>query len=184
VLAIARPEEQTVRMKTREILPFVIVIATVAMWLGACAMMENHHGGSVAIEKSRILVHAGTNISKSDQIAMNKVLEKFDKSLYKIRTYEDKKLVKSQGTLRNAWIDRALLAEGHDVAGVPDKSHQNMQFGFISKTHQNPNPPTKPPTVKVPGNAPVSHLTQVTQERFDQEELVEQLKPILEKYSR
>src|SRR4029077_18540557 len=65
----------------------------------------------VAIHETFVGIHPGTKISSDDQKALDAVLKNFDKSLYKIRTYDRGKLVKTQGSLEDARIPEKLVAE-------------------------------------------------------------------------
>ena len=62
------------------------------------------------LEKSGIILR-GTAISKDDQKAMNEILGHYDKSLYRIDTYEKGQLKKTQGSLSDVIIGRKLTSE-------------------------------------------------------------------------
>lgn len=119
----------------------------------------------VTITDTRIEIHPGTKISESDQKALSEVLKKYDKALYKIETLTDGKVTGHvQGKLADQYIDAALAAEVKQAktAGVSDTTEQAVDH----KTT------TFPITA-----AAVQNEAQV-------KELIEALKPILEKYSK
>jgi hypothetical protein len=66
----------------------------------------------VTIEAEQILIHPrGPKLSQDDEKAMDGVLQRYNKSLYKIRTYEDGKLVRTRGRLNDLKIDKGLASE-------------------------------------------------------------------------
>jgi len=83
---------------------------SVTLIVVACTITPTHAPG-VSIQETFIEIYPGTKISSEDQKALDAVLKKFDKSLYKIRTYDRGKLVKTQGSLTDLEIDQTLLAE-------------------------------------------------------------------------
>ena len=68
-------------------LKFIAVAAITFACFGTFpAFAAESTGDPVTIEKDRILI-PGTNISESDQRAMNAILAQYDKSLYKLKGY-------------------------------------------------------------------------------------------------
>lgn len=168
----------------------------------------------VTIEKDGILIHPGAKISKSDQNALNDILTKYNKSLYKIETYKNGKLKKTQGQLSDVYIDKTIASEAADAkaTGVSDRTLQiitpaNPQQapGATTNPQQSPgnttnpqrspgattNPQQTPGATTNPQQSPgaTTNPQQATQspspanERASRE-LIERLKPILEKYSK
>jgi hypothetical protein len=89
-------------MTTRLMKLKFIVVATVCLaCLGTFPAFSQDIGDPVTIEKDRILI-PGTNISESDQRAVNAILAKYDKSLYKLKGYVKGKAEKPKGTLNDA----------------------------------------------------------------------------------
>jgi len=71
----------------------------------------SEHGGKISITKDHILIHPGAEISREDQEAMNAVLSHYNKSLYKLQTYKNGKLVETRGKLSDVKIDKSLTSE-------------------------------------------------------------------------
>jgi hypothetical protein len=114
---------------------------------------EDKATGGVTIEKNRIIIHAGTKISKADEKKLNDVLKKYDKKLYQVAKFQNGKLTKSVGELK---IDDQViseLCEGH-TPGSTD---------YTIKTVTGANTQNLPPWGQP-------------------QKLIEELKPILEKY--
>ncbi len=102
-------------MKTRATL-FLLLIAAAAgaLWFSASVSatektptLASHN---VVINRGGIVI-PGTEISKADHEAMNRILNKYDKSLYRIDTYENGKLKKTQGKLTDVATDKRLASE-------------------------------------------------------------------------
>src|SRR4029077_19958563 len=88
----------------------VVLAVSIALVVVASTMAQKRAAG-VAIHETFVGIHPGTKISSDDQKALDAVLKNFDKSLYKIRTYDRGKLVKTQGSLEDARIPEKLVAE-------------------------------------------------------------------------
>jgi len=120
----------------------------------------------VTITDSRIEIHPGTKISESDQKALNGVLKKYDKSLYKIETLKDGNVVgKAKGKLEDKHIDATLAAE----------VKQGKVTGASVQVDQVIDHPMSTPTIKT---------VKIAVEETKSKELIQALKPILEKYSK
>jgi len=65
---------------------------------------------NIVIGKSTILI-PGTEISKADHDAMNKILNRYDKALFRIETYVNGKLKKTQGKLTDVVTDKQLASQ-------------------------------------------------------------------------
>jgi hypothetical protein len=72
---------------------------------------EPSAGGKVEIKDNYILIHPGAKLSKADAAALNSVLKKYDKSLYKIEVYQKGKVVKTVGSLSDMRIDQKTAAD-------------------------------------------------------------------------
>jgi hypothetical protein len=168
-------------------------------------------GDPVTIEKERILI-PGTNISESDQRAVNAILAKYDKSLYKLKGYVNGKPGKQQGTMNDASIDKATAKRAASHAKDPHFSGWTLQIGATSNqnssagvtsnqnsnakpgTTTNQNANTKPGTT-TNQNANTKPGTTTNQnanakpspspgDGGKSRELVKRLTPILQKYSK
>jgi hypothetical protein len=141
-------------MTTRFVkLKFIAVAAVCLACLGTFPAFSQDIGDPVTIEKDRILI-PGTNISESDQRAVNAILAKYDKSLYKLKGYVKGKAGKPQGTLNDASIDKATAARAAKHAKDPNFSGWTLQIG--STTNQNtaakPGSTTNQNAAAKPGN--------------------------------
>jgi hypothetical protein len=105
----------------------------------------------VTIENERILI-PGTNISENDQRAVNAILAKYDKSLYKLKGYVNGKPGKQQGTMNDASIDKATAkraaTHGKDphftgwTLQVGATANQNSSAGVTTNQNSNAKPGT------------------------------------------
>jgi hypothetical protein len=79
----------------------------------SCA--QNQTGSStkkkVEIAENGILVHPTVNLSASDAEALDKVLQHFNKSLYKLEMLKGGKVAKTRGSLSDAHMDAGLKSE-------------------------------------------------------------------------
>ena len=171
-------------------LKFIAVAAITFACFGTFpAFAAESTGDPVTIEKDRILI-PGTNISESDQRAMNAILAQYDKSLYKLKGYVNGKAGKQQGTLNDAAIDKATAARAAVHAKDLRFTGSTLQIGFtanqdISKkpgNTSNQDISNKPGTTTnqdvVNGPSPTPH------DASKARELVKRLTPILRKYSK
>jgi hypothetical protein len=182
-------------------------------------------GGKVTIEENGIILHPGTQLSKTDAQAFNEVLKKYDKSLYKIDVYKNGQKKKSLGQLSDVCLDQAVVAEAAAATGNANRTLQviaatnpqratgastNPQRAPSSPTNplQTPSSPTHPvstpssptnplSTPSSPGSptnpqqtpSATTHPQTSTQnpcvtDEKAAKELIDRLKPILEKYSK
>jgi len=189
-------------MKRRALLSLALVVAAaVAFWVSACVFLKektpNDTTHNVVIRKSSILI-PGTEISKADHDAMNRILRKYDKALYRIQTYENGRLKRTQGKLEDVVTDKTLAS---DIAiNVKKKgfTQDAMRIGVASESEKSggtttplksPAPSTPPPTPTPSGPHPSASPGGTTtplqsQNIAKSQELVDRLKPILEKYSK
>src|SRR5215472_11619409 len=84
-------------------------------------------GGGVTMDEDHIVVHPMTKISAEDVKAINDVLKEYDKSFYKLQTYKDGKLKKTQGTLSDVNLDQVIAAE-LTASQAKGESVKTMQF--------------------------------------------------------
>jgi len=98
-------------MKTRVALSLVLLGAFI--WISACASTSKKPSGTtnnVYVDKGGIVI-PGTEVSKEDQAALSRILNQYDKSLYRISTYDNGKLTNTQGTMSDVITDKKLAAE-------------------------------------------------------------------------
>lgn len=122
--------------------------------------LAQEKGGKVTFEKKGIVLHAGAKLSKSDEKALNDVLKSYDKSLYRIETYKKGKLVNRKGELKDVDVDKKTASE------VTNAKAAGVTFDTV---------------VFVEG--PNTQMLAM-REKPRSKELIEQLKPILEKYTK
>ena len=167
---------------------------------------------AVTIEKDVILIHPGTKLSKPDQKELNRILARYDKSLYKIETYKKGQVIMTQGELSDMLIDKTIASEAAS-AKASGGSHRTLQIIAATTSQQllgtttnpqhtpgtttNPqgspsattNPQTSPSATTNPQTTPSAttnpqhHSPSPVGEKASRE-LIERLKPILEKYSK
>ena len=186
-------------------LKFIAVAAVTFACFGTFpAFAAESTGDPVTIEKDRILI-PGTNISESDQRAMNAILAQYDKSLYKLKGYVNGKAGKQQGTLNDAAIDKATAARAAKHAKDPHFSGSTLQIGStanqdISGRTSNQDIPGRTSNQDKPGTSTNQDWTTKAGATSNQEkvndrspaphdaskarELVKRLTPILRKYSK
>jgi hypothetical protein len=86
---------------------------------------------TVTIENEVILLHPGTRLTKPDQKALNQILARYDKSLYKVETYKKGNVTRTQGELSDMLIDKTLAAEAADAKA---KGYSNRTLQIIAAT--------------------------------------------------
>lgn len=155
---------------------------------------------NVVIGKSTILI-PGTEISKADHAAMNKILNKYDKALYRIATYENGQLKSTKGKLSALLIDKTLASQVAKNVKTAGFSMDAMQVGVpfkpgsyaplasstappsdVAASTPTPTPVSGDPEMKGE-TAGVGHTPLSSQNIFRSIELVNQLRPILEEYT-
>jgi hypothetical protein len=168
---------------------------SIALGVGACAMVQKHRPG-VSFHETFVQIYPGTKISSADQKKLDAVLGQFSRSLYKIRTYDRGTLVKTQGRLGEDRMDQVLVTEAINAAqaGVSNTTleigiaaHPNWPAASVHPNRQKIGVPVHPNIVGVPshpetvGWAPHPNLT--NKEYRDCKRLVSRVAPILRKYS-
>jgi hypothetical protein len=168
-------------MKVHPVSVCLALAAIIALIVGACTITRKHAPG-VSIHKTSVEVYPGTKISADDQKALDAVLKNFNKSLYKIGTYDRGRLVKTQGSLADVRINQTLLAEISTASeeGVSYFASQFGDYNYDDVAHAYVHPqqvPTPFPSgwTKLPPPP--------TTELRNSERLVSRVAPILQKYS-
>jgi hypothetical protein len=119
--------------------------------------------------QNNVIILPGTAISKDDEKAMNAILKQYDKSLYRIDTYEKGKRTKTEGSLNNVVIGRKLMSEVAENAKKTGFTQYALRIGFeIGSGH----------------NQAASPTPEQKSSKTDSADLVRKLKPILEKYNK
>jgi hypothetical protein len=154
-------------MKTHPVSVCLVLAVSIALIVVACTIAQKH-GPGVSIHETSVQIYPGTKISSDDQKALDAVLKNFNKSFYKIRTYDHGKLVKTQGSLEDAFIPQTLVVE-ISKASQKDISDRCAALVYTSR-------PASPP----PGPAWVQPSPN---ELRVSKRLVSRVTPILQKYS-
>jgi hypothetical protein len=185
-------------MSTQPVRSFIVLAAVCLALLGTIPAVAQDTSDPVTIEKDRILI-PGTNISEKDQRELTAILARYDKSLYKINSYVNGKLRKSQGTLPAAKIDKATAARAAIHAKDPHFtgcSTQVTHSAFVSNesfTHRTNRPgntsnqskPGNTTNQSKPGNTTNQDIPNpVTADASKAQELIKRLTPILRKYTK
>jgi len=157
-------------------LVLLCVVFAVSMSLGVVASaIAQKQRARVSIHETFVQIHPGAKISSDDQKALDAVLKNFNKSLYKIRTYDHGKLVRTQGSLEDARIDQKLVAKANKASqeGISDVALQIGDYGdpiaYIYQTHIPT--PNSPKTIYIHS------------QYLDSKQLATRIAPILQKYS-
>jgi len=154
-------------VKKHRVPTYVVLGVIIALIVVACAITPKL-GPGVSIQKTFVEIYPGTKISNADQKALDAVLKQFSTSLYKIRTYDRGKLVKTQGSLEEARINQTLVADAI-IASQKGVSVSTLQIGRFAQWKQQI--PTPAPVPGSPTELEVS------------KRLVSRVTPILQKYS-
>jgi len=155
------------------------------------AIAEQKPGNVIIKEDSVVL--PGTELSKADYQAMNKILKQYDKSLYLIKTYENARLTKTRGKLTDVVTDKELASEMATNVKKKGFTYVAVQVAGGSTTNPQQVTPSASPVggtgtnpQKVEPAPSASTGTTINRQAISKSssELLEQLKPILEKYRR
>ena len=195
-------------MKTRATLFLLLVAAAAgALWFSASVSATEKKptlaSHNVVINREGIVI-PGTEISKADQEAMNTILNKYDKSLYRIDTYENGKLKKTQGKLTDVVTDKQLASEiaanvkrtGFTQSAVQIRAGTTANSSNpLKSSNPSPNPgatanssnplkssnPSPNPGATANSSNPLKSSNPA---KHKSDEMMERLKPILKKYQK
>ena len=130
---------------------------------------KGKHKPKVEITNETIVLHPAVKLSPADAKAVDDVLQKNSKTLYKIDTVANGKVTKTDGVLPEASLTAAARA---------DASATNRALGGANRTHQVVcEAPCKNQQVPPPFSTVFKSTDMVARQR-----LISELKPILEKY--
>jgi len=185
-------------MKPRILILMAAVTAIVVVWIVvACQTTPDHNVKRVVIENDRIVLNAVT-LSQSDEAAFNHILKQYDKSLYRVETYEKARLTKTRGSLNKMWIQNEVASRAVESAKQEGFSQYAMQLSGLRTPGETSGvghiPTPAPGATSGVGHHPtptpgatwgVPHLpTPTPGATSGADEFVQRLKPILEKYAR
>jgi hypothetical protein len=178
-------------------LKYLAVAASSLACLGTFAALAEEASDPVTIENERILI-PGTNISENDQRAVNAILAKYDKSLYKLKGYVNGKPGKQQGTMNDASIDKATAKRAATHGKDPHFTGWTLQVGATANQNSSAGVTTNQNSNAKPGTTTNQNASAgVTSNQNSNaspspspgdggkaRELVKRLTPILQKYSK
>jgi hypothetical protein len=174
-------------MKNRLGTRLLVILTSLTTIIFAAAGFAEEKAGKVEIKDKFILVHPGTKLSKADAKALNDVLKKYNKSLSKIETYKDGKVTRTQGTLSDMYLDQTTVAE---LAQAKSSGQSERAIQLIApagpQMRSSPMPAGPQKMSSSPMPAGPQRTTSPQPSVADQkaaDELMERLKPILEKYT-
>lgn len=121
----------------------------------------------VEITKDTIVIHPAVKLSATDAKAMDDILKKHSKTLYKVDTVANGKVTQTQGVLGDANLTAAVKAEA-PMENQPGRSSRTHQVVCVSACNQQ-------------NVAPFSTVFKAT-DAVAKEKLIQELKPVLEKY--
>lgn len=185
----------------------LVVILSGAFWFSACVSDADKKmpgaGSNVVITQDRIIM-PGTSMTKADGAAMNKILNQYDKTLYRVDTYENGKRTKTQGKLTDVVTDGRLaseLAANLKKEGFSQYAVQIRASGGTNpastanspvpgpstnptSTSPVPGPSTNPASTYGPVPGASTNPTSASTSRPKTNDSFERLKAILSKYQR
>jgi len=154
-------------VKKHAVPTYVMLGVIIALIVVGCAITPLL-GPGVSIHEPFVEIYPGTNISSADQKALDAVLKQFSTSLYKIRTYDRGKLVKTQGSLEDARIDETLVAAAI-IASQKGVSVSTLRIGrFAQWREQSPTPLSGSATELEISKRLVSRVTPILQKHSQQ----------------
>jgi len=192
-------------MKTRAIWFLLLVAALGAAFWFSGSLSATEKKVAVARDKNVVMTRKdhgkefmlpGTTVSTADAEAMNKILNQYDKTLFRIDTYEKGKRKKTRGRLTDLITDKRLASE-LTTAVNEGFSQYAIRIQTVAtdptltptprsaKTGPVPGPSTNPTSSKtgpVPG--PSTNPTSSNQSSAKTKELSDRLEQILKKYQK
>ncbi len=166
-----------------------LVGCTVLIW--SCA---TPHGGSSGVIKDDYgIIIPATPFTQPDQAAMNAILAKYDKELYKIDSHVNGQFVKRHGTLSDLHMEKtlaAVIAENLKKQGFTRSAVRVGKYTASEGATTNPQHVTGPSATPVGTGPNAQHLAKTgnvvgtgpNAQHILQEKLISELMPILDKY--
>ncbi|MFL6582972.1 MAG: hypothetical protein ACJ8KU_00480 [Chthoniobacterales bacterium] len=198
-------------MKARTGAVLVLVIAAIGYSITACVSGSFSGGNDVshnAVFGGHSIELPGTALSPADHEEMNRILARHHKQLYKVQSYDQAALKRTNGTLRDMFISKRAASQAAANVAKPGFTHDAIQIGVGEKPvpgHGSvPQVPASPSPMPGAGSVPqapspspgqgsvpqrvagyvaASSNPQVPPQLFNESaELVRELEPILKKY--
>jgi hypothetical protein len=154
----------------------LLVAATLIAVGGCCTLIKSMCNVEFGKQYAAILPEAA--VSESDCDALNQILKKRDKALYKIQTYQNGKLIKTRGALDERFIREGLVSEVATKAKTTGFTGCALQAGVVEEAVWKSSSTTKPPPQGFGRSSTTKKLVDAA------EDLVKEVRPILEKYNR
>jgi hypothetical protein len=145
--------------------------------LTAPAFAQGTIAKKVTFDKACVLI-PGTKITLEDKKKLNEILERYDRSFYRIQTYTNGTLTKTKGTLSDAIIGEARVSELAKNAKATGLSDTALMIGVCDLRPPGKSWTTHPTTVA----SATTHPTTVPK-RQKLQEMVTAVAPVLQKYS-
>jgi hypothetical protein len=169
-----------------------LIVGMALLALAACVTLKSVHFGEHDVE---ILPKA--HLSDPDCGELNKIVQKYDKRIYKIQAFQSGKVVATRGHLSEEYMRKGLVAEVMKQAQTMNFTGCALQAGLGSSTKKilessgASGSSTHPTPAASEGfgtssTHPVSHGRPSSTHKLIEEsdKLVRELKPILEKYNK
>lgn len=143
---------------------FVIAMSLVALFVTSC---EREKSNRVVVTKDAILL-SGVDLAKSDTEAINSILQRYDKKLFRFEEYENGKLKTALGDMSEAELTEKFTAAKLKRMGETGLSHYSgVMMCCGGSPHGHPTPPVTPSPSSETGTSDPDFL---------------ELKRVLEKY--
>ena len=176
----------------RALLALLLIACLALVW--SCTTLRSNCTAFIKDEHGIVIF--ATPFTKADQEQMNATLAKYCKKLYKIETRENGRPTPPQGDLQDSITDKVLAATIMQNLSKPGFTRSAIRVGYfavpVTEATTNSQEATPTPTSKGTGHnphrgtnpcsSPIGNTTQIY--RIQQKQLIEELTPILEKYSK
>lgn len=168
---------------------YVLTAIVLIVFALLCATYAKNRSG-VELRKDYAIIYPRAHWGGNNCDELNQILQKYDKSLYKIQTYDKGKLVKAEGDLDESVIRHGLISEVTKEAEQMKFTGCAIQAGKMSdegegKRSPRPRPsPTVSPTPSIYPSASPGGST--TRQNLIPEvgKLAKKIQPVLDKYNK
>lgn len=155
----------------RQVLKYPLIAVTLVA-IAACVTLTKKKVG-VEFGKSYVIVRPEAKVPLNELKALNATLKKYDKSLYKIQSFQNGRLIRTYGAMDEKFMRAGLSVEVAKQAALTDFTGCSLVAG-TSSTRPGPSGPTRPPP------PPVKPVLEWNEQP---EEMVKQLAPTLERFN-
>jgi hypothetical protein len=158
-------------MKMRTFAVPVLVLCLVVVW--SCVTTKSK--STIVVTDDRGIVIKATPFSQEDQDAMDAILAKYDKELYKVDTHKNGQFKKRHGTLVDVFTEKELAASIAENLKKQGFTRSAVRVGRYTASDRATGTNSPQPT---PAGG-----TSSNPQRIQQEKLISELTPILDKYN-